>query len=113
LITKLYGYLWSNSLLFYGGLFGVFSFTGLFAPTFFTQVLNEVNQNLLAVFSTYYLWIGLISVIAALVILCLPLRKQRLGNETQLILILAGLLCTVLEWVQDYCYERFKSLLII
>jgi glycine betaine transporter len=41
-------------------------------------VLNEVNQNLLAVFSTYYLWIGLISVIAALVILCLPLRKQRL-----------------------------------
>jgi glycine betaine transporter len=74
-------------------------------------VLNEVNQNLLAVFSTYYLWIG--SVIAALVILCLPLRKQRLGNENQLILILAGLLyCTVLEWVQDYCYE-FKSLLII
>jgi glycine betaine transporter len=55
-------------------------------------VLNEVNQNLLAVFSTYYLWIGLISVIAALVILCLPLRKQRLGNENQLILILAGLL---------------------
>jgi glycine betaine transporter len=35
---------------------------------------------------------GLISVIAALVILCLPLRKQRLGNENQLILILAGLL---------------------
>jgi choline-glycine betaine transporter len=70
---------------------------------FLTQVLNEVNQNLLAVFSTYYLWIGLISVIAALVILCLPLRKQRLGNENQLILILAGLLyCTVLEWVQDY-----------
>jgi glycine betaine transporter len=47
-------------------LFGVFFFlTGLFAPTL-TQVLNEVNQNLLAVFSTYYLWIGLISVIAAL-----------------------------------------------
>jgi choline-glycine betaine transporter len=23
------------------------------------------------------------------------------------------LYCTVLEWVQDYCYERFKSLLII
>jgi hypothetical protein len=77
-----------------------------------TQVLNEVNQNL-SVFSTY-LWIALISVIAALVILCLPLRKQRLGNENQLILILAGLLyCTVLEWGQDYCYERFKSLLII
>jgi glycine betaine transporter len=34
------------------------------------------------------------------IILCLPLRKQRLGNENQLILILAGLLyCTVLEWV--------------
>jgi glycine betaine transporter len=53
---------------------------------FLTQVLNEVNQNLLAVFSTYYLWIGLISVIAALVILCLPLRKQRLVMKTSLFL---------------------------
>jgi hypothetical protein len=34
LITKLYGYLRSNSLLFYGGLFGVFSFSCLFALTF-------------------------------------------------------------------------------
>jgi hypothetical protein len=35
-------------------------------------------------------------------------------NENQLILILAGLFyCTVLEWGQDYCYERFKSLLIL
>jgi glycine betaine transporter len=63
-------------------LFGLFFFlTGLFAPLLLTQVLNEVNKNLLAVFSTYYLWIGLISVIAALIILCMPLRKQRLGAE--------------------------------
>jgi glycine betaine transporter len=82
LITKLYSCLRSNSLLCYGGLFGVFFFlTGLFVPTFLTQVLNEVNQNLLAVFSTYYLCIGLIPVIASLVILCLPLRNQRFCNE--------------------------------
>ncbi|MFB0909420.1 MAG: BCCT family transporter [Flavobacterium sp.] len=82
MITKLYSCLRSNSLLFYGGLFGMFFFlTGLFVPTFLTQVLNEVNQNLLSVFSTYYLCIGLISVIAALVILCLPLRNQRFCNE--------------------------------
>jgi glycine betaine transporter len=63
-------------------LFGLFFFlTGLFAPLLLTQVLNEVNKNLLAVFSTYYLWIGLISVIATLIILCMPLRKQRLGAE--------------------------------
>jgi glycine betaine transporter len=36
------------------------------------------SESKFIVFSTYYLWIGLISVIAALVILCLPLRKQRL-----------------------------------
>jgi hypothetical protein len=90
-----------------------FSFLPACLLLFLTQVLNEVNQNLLAVFSTYYLWIGLISVIAALVILCLPLRKQRLVMKNQLILILAGLLyCTVLEWVQDYCYERFRAYLL-
>jgi glycine betaine transporter len=84
LITKLYGYLRSNSLLFYGGLFGVFFFlTGLFAPTFNTGAKRS-EPNLLAVF-TYYLWIGLISVIAALV-LCLPLRKQRLVMKTSLFL---------------------------
>jgi glycine betaine transporter len=82
LIAKLYGYLRSNGILFYGVLFGLFFFlTGLFAPLLLTQVLNEVNKNLLAVFSTYYLWIGLISVIATLIILCMPLRKQRLGAE--------------------------------
>jgi hypothetical protein len=36
-----------------------------------------VNQNLLAVFSTYYLWIGLIS-FAALFMFAFT---QRLGNE--------------------------------
>ncbi len=82
MITNLYGYLRANSLLFYGGLFGVFFFlTGLFAPTFLTDVLNEVNQNLLAVFRTNYLYIGLISVIAALFFFCWPLRKQGLVTE--------------------------------
>jgi hypothetical protein len=70
LITKLYGYLGSNSLLFYGGLFGVFLSYRFVCTYFLTEVLNEANQNLLAVFSTY-LCIGLISVIAALAILCL------------------------------------------
>jgi hypothetical protein len=40
----------------------------------------------------------LISVIAALVILCLPLRKQRLGNENQPYFSWVALL--VLEWVR-------------
>jgi glycine betaine transporter len=68
--------------LFYGALFGVFFFfTGLLAPRLLTQGLNEINQKLLAVFSSYYLWVGLITVVASLVILASPLRKQRLGNE--------------------------------
>jgi glycine betaine transporter len=71
-----------NSLLLFGVVFGLFFlFTGLLAPLFLTQILNEINQNLLAVFSTYYLWVGLISVVAALLILFTPLRKQRLGTE--------------------------------
>jgi hypothetical protein len=56
-----------------------------------------VNQNL-AVFS---LSLDRFDFRYCSIILCLPLRKQRLGNENQLILILAGLLyCTVLEWVR-------------
>ena len=82
MIKKLYDHSSQSSLLFYGALFGLFFFlTGLFAPTFLTQVWNNVNKVLLSLFSTYYLWVGLISVIAALVILFMPLRKQRLGNE--------------------------------
>jgi glycine betaine transporter len=82
LIKNLSGHLRPSSLLLYGALFGVFFLlTGLFAPSFLTQMLNEVNQNLLAVFSTYYLWVGLITVIAALLVLFTPLRKQRLGDE--------------------------------
>jgi glycine betaine transporter len=69
-------------------------FTGLFAPTFNTGPKRS-EPNLLAVFSTYYL-LTLISVIAALVILCLPLRKQRLVMKTQLILILAG--CFIVQY---------------
>ena len=82
LIKKLYGHLIPSSLLFYGALFGLFFFlTGLFAPTFLTDALNKVNKILLSIFSTYYLWVGLISVLAAIIILFLPMRKQRLGNE--------------------------------
>jgi len=82
LIKKLYGHFVPSSLLFYGALFGLFFFlTGLFAPTFLTDVLNKINKNLLAIFSTYYLWIGFLSVIAAVIILFMPMRKQRLGNE--------------------------------
>ncbi|NRS88861.1 glycine betaine transporter [Flavobacterium sp. 7E] len=82
MITKLYGHLRSNSLLFYGAMFGVFFFfTGLLVPDLLTQGLNEIKQKLLSVFSTYYLWVGLITVITALIILVLPLRKQRLGDE--------------------------------
>jgi glycine betaine transporter len=81
-MTKLYGHSRPSSLLFYGASFGLFFFlTGLFAPTFLTKVLNEANKGLLALFSTYYLWVGLISVLAAALVLFLPLRKQRLGNE--------------------------------
>lgn len=82
MITKLFSYSRPSSLLLYGALFGLFFFlTGLFAPAFLTEVLNKVNQNLLTVFGTYYLWVGLITVIAAVSILFMPLRKQRLGNE--------------------------------
>lgn len=82
MIKKVYGHLSQSSLLLYGASFGLFFFlTGLFAPTFLTEVWNNVNKVLLSLFSTYYLWVGLISVIAAVVILFMPLRKQRLGNE--------------------------------
>lgn len=82
MITNLNGYIRPSSLLLYGAIFGVFFLlTGLFAPSLLTQMLNDVNQNLLAIFSTYYLWVGLIAVIAALLILFMPLRKQRLGDE--------------------------------
>ena len=82
MIPKLFNQIRSNSLLFYGALFGVFFlFMGLLAPQFLTEVLNDVNQNLLSVFSTYYLWVGLIAVLAAVVILILPIRNKRLGDE--------------------------------
>jgi glycine betaine transporter len=82
LISKPYGHIRSNSLLFYGALFAVFFFfIGLLAPALLTQGLNELNKKLLSYFSTYYLWVGLITVVAALIILVLPLRKQSLGDE--------------------------------
>lgn len=79
---KLYEKVRSNSLLLYGALFGIFFFfTGLLAPQLLTDVLNQINQELLSVFSTYYLWVGLIAVLAAVVIIILPIRKKRLGDQ--------------------------------
>jgi len=81
LVKQLYGHLRTNSLLLYGLLFGVlFLMTGLLKPTALVYILNEINQNLLAVFSTYYLWVGLLTVITALVVLVLPIRNERLGT---------------------------------
>jgi glycine betaine transporter len=62
LISKPFGHIRSNSLLFYGALFAVFSFIGLLAPALLTG-LNELNKKLLSYFSTYYLWVGLITVL--------------------------------------------------
>jgi hypothetical protein len=73
-----------------------FFLTGLFAPTFLTQVLNEVNQNLLAALIIF----GLV-VCCSISYFMFAFTQTAFSNENQLILILAGLLyCTVLEWVR-------------
>lgn len=80
--SKLYKHLRPTNILLYGVLFGVFFFVfGMLAPDFLLTVLGRVNQYLLSIFSTYYLWMGLIVVITSLVILFLPIRKLRLGGE--------------------------------
>lgn len=63
-------------------LFGaVFFISGILAPTTLLAVLSEVNKQLLSVFRTYYLVLGLIIVLASLAILFSPIRNKRLGSE--------------------------------
>jgi hypothetical protein len=71
-----------------------------------------VNQNLLAVFSTYYLWIGLFRVG-----LCAFYANSVWVMKTQLILILAGLLYStgmgsglLLRAVQEPTYYKIRLL---
>jgi glycine betaine transporter len=80
LISKPFGHIRSNSLLFMERclLYFFYRFT---SSCIINAGLNELNKKLLSYFSTYYLWVGLITVFAALIILVLPLRKQRLGEE--------------------------------
>jgi hypothetical protein len=63
---------------------------------FLTQVLNEVNQNLLAALIIFGL-----DVCCSISYFMFAFTQTAFSNENQLILILAGLLyCTVLEWVR-------------
>ncbi len=55
--------------------------TGLVAPEFILAFLGKTNQYLLKIFSTWYLWLGLLLVALALVVFLLPFGKSRLGNE--------------------------------
>ncbi|WP_123921672.1 BCCT family transporter [Flavobacterium piscis] len=82
MISKRYSHFRANNLLLYGMLFGaVFFISGILAPDGLLAVLSRINQQLLAVFSTYYLVLGLIVVLASVALLFLPIRNQRLGSE--------------------------------
>lgn len=82
MISKLSSHFRANNLLLYGMLFGaVFFISGILAPTTLLAVLSEVNKQLLSVFRTYYLVLGLIIVLASLAILFSPIRNKRLGSE--------------------------------
>lgn len=82
MISKRYGYFRANNLLLYGTLFGaIFFISGILAPTTLLAVLSQINQQLLALFSTYYLWFGLLVVLSSVVLLFLPIGKKRLGTE--------------------------------
>ncbi|PBJ15877.1 BCCT family transporter [Flavobacterium sp. ACN6] len=80
MISKLSSHFRANNILFYGLLFGaVFFISGMLAPASLLAVLNEINQQLLSVFSTYYLVLGLFIVLACLVILFSPIGSKKLG----------------------------------
>ena len=82
MISKLQTHFRLNNLLLYGMLFGaLFFISGILAPDTLMAVLSDVNQRLLALFSSYYLALGLIIVLACLVLLFLPIRNKRLGSE--------------------------------
>ncbi len=70
-----------NYLLYSSLLFSVlFLVGGVLFPDALVSGLNKTNATLLAVFSNYYLWVGLLVVLTALVILFLPISKKRLGT---------------------------------
>lgn len=80
-MVQLYRFFNANNLLAYGVVFGItFLVAGLLVPEILINLLNELNQSLLSIFSGYYLWVGLLTVLATIVILFLPFRNQRLGN---------------------------------
>ena len=75
-------YLRTNSLLLYGLLFGLlFLISGILIPKTLILFLQNSNQYILSIFSFYYLSIGLFIVLAALLLILLPLSKLKLGNE--------------------------------
>ncbi|NUO03741.1 MAG: BCCT family transporter, partial [Saprospiraceae bacterium] len=70
-----------NYLLYASLLFSVlFLVCGVLFPDALVSGLNKTNAQLLAVFSNYYLWVGLLVVLTALVVLFLPISKKRLGT---------------------------------
>lgn len=65
-----------------GGVFSLlFCSIGLLFPVWLNEKLTFLNQFILGYFQNFYLILGLLIVILALIILFLPFAKQRLGNE--------------------------------
>ena len=82
MISRLGSLFRANNLLLYGMFFGTaFFLSGMLEPKTLLAVLNEINKQLLSVFSSYYLMLGLLIVLASLVILFFPVRNKRLGSE--------------------------------
>ncbi|MBK0368387.1 BCCT family transporter [Flavobacterium agrisoli] len=82
MVSKQNNYLGATNLRLYGILFGAFFFiSGIIAPESLLTTLQQFNHHLLSVFSGYYLAMGVIVVIAALVLLFLPISNRRLGDE--------------------------------
>ncbi len=71
----------SNRLLFWSLISSlVFLLGGLVFPNALIDGLNQLNTGLLSVFSSYYLWVGLLIVVLALGLLIAPFSKKKLGN---------------------------------
>lgn len=74
--------LFKNKLLFAGMIFGAFMLViSLVNPNGFGSLLQRTNQNVLTIFSSYYLAIGTVIVAASFVILFTPFSKNKLGNH--------------------------------
>jgi len=71
-----------NKLLLYGIFFGAFFLlAGIINPDGFGHLLGAANKQLLSVFSTYYLWVGMLVVVVSLGILFFPFARKRLGSQ--------------------------------